>query len=72
MQLSARDNEIAMLRGERKDGDNSGRGSSQPVTTQMVTSETSLRLHNANDYLYMMGDFYIADELIAELQAHDS
>ena len=38
----------------------------------MDSSETSLRLHNANDYLYMMGDFYIADELIAELQAHDS
>ena len=35
-------------------------------------SETSLRLHNANDYLYMMGDFYIADELIAELRVRES
>ena len=32
-------------------------------------SETSLRLHNTNDYLYLMGDLYIVDEMMSELRA---
>ena len=36
------------------------------------SSETSLRLHNADDYLYMMGDLYIVDELVSELRASES
>lgn len=32
-------------------------------------SETCERLHNPDDYLYMMGDVYVADELILELSA---
>ena len=30
-------------------------------------SKTCSRLHDANDYLYMMGDLYIVDELAMEL-----
>ena len=36
------------------------------------SSETSLRLHNADDYLYLMGDLYIVDELVSELRASES
>lgn len=36
------------------------------------SSETSLRLHNADDYLYLMGDLYIVDELVSELHASES
>lgn len=32
------------------------------------SSKTCQRLHNSNDYLYLMGDLYIVDELILELQ----
>lgn len=32
------------------------------------TSKTNIRLHDSNDYLYMMSDIYIVDELIFELQ----
>ncbi|MCC8113059.1 MAG: DUF3791 domain-containing protein [Bacteroidales bacterium] len=32
------------------------------------SSETCQRLHNPNDYLYLMGDLYIVDELIIELR----
>ena len=32
-------------------------------------SETSLRLHNTNEYLYLMGDLYIVDEMMSELRA---
>ncbi|MCC8070953.1 MAG: DUF3791 domain-containing protein [Bacteroidales bacterium] len=32
------------------------------------SSQTCERLHDANDYLYLMGDLYIVDELILELQ----
>ena len=35
-------------------------------------SETSLRLHNANDYLYLMGDLYVVDEMLSELRAGES
>lgn len=31
-------------------------------------STTCERLHDANDYLYLMGDHYVADELVLELQ----
>jgi hypothetical protein len=31
-------------------------------------SETNQRLHDAEDYLFMMSDRYIVDELILELQ----
>ncbi len=31
-------------------------------------SKTCERLHNPQDYLYLMGDLYIVDELIIELQ----
>ncbi len=35
------------------------------------TSETCARLHDAQDYLYLMGDLYVVDELDLEL-AHPS
>lgn len=31
-------------------------------------SKTCERLHDSEDFLYMMGDLYIVDELILELQ----
>lgn len=31
-------------------------------------SKTCERLHDSNDYLYLMSDLYIVDELILELQ----
>ena len=31
-------------------------------------SKTCERLHDLQDYLYLMGDLYIVDELILELQ----
>jgi hypothetical protein len=31
-------------------------------------SETCERLHDPNDYLYLMGDRFIVDELMLELQ----
>lgn len=32
------------------------------------TSRTAERIHNADDYLYLMGDLYVAEELILELR----
>ncbi|MCD8388488.1 MAG: DUF3791 domain-containing protein [Bacteroidales bacterium] len=32
------------------------------------TSKTHERLHDPNDYLYLMGDLYIVDDLILEIQ----
>ncbi|MCC8113333.1 MAG: DUF3791 domain-containing protein [Bacteroidales bacterium] len=32
------------------------------------TSKTNERLHDPNDYLYLMGDLYIVDDLILEIQ----
>ncbi|MDR1003819.1 MAG: DUF3791 domain-containing protein [Prevotellaceae bacterium] len=31
-------------------------------------SKTCERLHDPQDYLYLMGDLYIVDELVTELQ----
>lgn len=36
------------------------------------TSETCARLHDPKDYLYMMGDLYIVDELSLELQSKNA
>mgnify|MGYP001629023108 FL=1 len=46
--------------------------SPERVLDLFYNSETSLRLHNADDYLYMMGDLYIVDELVSELRASES
>lgn len=32
------------------------------------TSNTCARLHDGNDYLYLMGDLYVADEFVLELK----
>ena len=32
------------------------------------TSETNRRLHDPDDYLYLMGDLYIVDDVIIELR----
>ena len=32
------------------------------------TSDTSRRLHDPKDYLYLMGDLYIVDDVILELR----
>ncbi len=42
--------------------------SNEQAIDVFYTSETNKRLHDANDYLHMMSDRYVVDELIFDLQ----